>query len=244
MDNDFSIKNILKKVIEELDNKINHIRKPKTEEKERYSKSDFFVNEKTSKDFPISKDTYYAYSSFAKKEKSAKNLQSIDLRRFYDICVYTDVSADYYLGFTKSPRKEQSADMVYKEFGLSREAMKQLVNIHKKKAEYPGELTSQIINFILDNDRFWDELNSLLPTYFAEYINKDSHYLNRTKFELSETFIQLIDDVCKSLLIALADAEKKGISMFDNSIKKGRSYKSIIEECQKRGWVHLKTETE
>lgn len=245
MSEEFSIKQILERIMKELNKKMKSIRFPQMGKKERYSQSNFFDNNKTSKYFPITKNTYYSYSAYVNAEKPAKKIKSMSLSTFYDICTYTNVSADYYLGFIETKRKEQSADRVRKEFGLSDKSMENLTVIKNRHVEAPGELSSYIINFILENDSFWNELDSLLPTYLAEnYLKESSDYISRVNFELSEAFIHLIDDVCKSLLMVAADAEKNGFSIFDHGTKKERSYQSIIEEAQKRGWILLKNEAE
>lgn len=203
MDNGFSIKEILKKVIEELDNKINRIRKPKAEEKVRYSKSDFFISEEASKDFPISRDTYYGYSSFANKEKSAKDIQSIDLRRFYDICTYTDVSADYFLGFRETKRKEVSAEMIRKEYGLSDDAMALLARVNSRKPECRGELSSDLMDFILKNENFWNKLDGRLPVYLAcLYEARTSEIdMDVARYSIIRAFEELLDEICNAPMI-------------------------------------------
>ena len=153
---------------------------------------------------------------------------------------YYDVSIGYLLGLSESRETEDKYVVGSKEFGLSDEAMEQLIKIKCEKVERLGELSSDVINLILANCSFWNELDSLLPTYFiGKYVSEDAHYFTRIKFELNESFIQLIDDVCKGLLIAAAEAEEKGLSIFGNSENKGRSYKSLIEKYKNRGWVLL-----
>ena len=195
--------------------------------------------------YPISKSTWDNYKkTVSKKAKTGANSMTLD--NFYNICLYTGVSADYFLGFKETKLKEVSAQTIKEEFGLSDEAMERLIKIKRKKREHFADLTSDAISLILANDKFWNEIEGLLPTYFdEEYLNEHNDYndyRNMIKFELSEAFIKLIDDVCKSLLIAAAEAEKKGISIFDK--KNGRSAKSIIEECKERDWVILKDKVE
>lgn len=236
----YNIKEILKRVVKSLDSKINMAVKLNTKKETEYKKEDFFVNKKISSGFPVSKDSYYNYTAFVNADTPAKEIGGISLKTLYNICIYTDVSADYLLGFITSERKEESAEMAKKEFGLTDEAMKRLAKTSGKKAQHPGELSSDVINLILTNDYFWNALDSLLPTYFAEkYLNEPADYLSRVKFELNEAFIQLADDVCKSLLIEAANAEMKGLSIFGDSKNKGKSFKSIIEECKKRDWIIL-----
>lgn len=77
--------------------------------KKLHNKKEFFIKEDMHNGFPISKDSYYSYNAFVNAPQPSKNIKSIDLSAFYGICEYTDVSADYLLGFIDSKRKEQSS---------------------------------------------------------------------------------------------------------------------------------------
>lgn len=201
MSDTFDMKQIMKKIVRELDEKIEKIRKPRPNEKERYSKSGFFVAVANNDiKFPISKDTYYCYSAFAKNRKSSKPLQSIDLRKFFDICTYTDISADYLLGFIKTKRKEQSAEMVRKEYGLSDKSMRNLIAIKNRKAEAQGELSSDIMNFILENSEFWNKLNNRLPVYLTclDYRGEDID-IDVTRYGIIRAFEELLDELCDDI---------------------------------------------
>jgi len=46
-------------------------------------------------------------------------------------------------------------------------AMERLGRISRRSTEYKGEVSSDLINFILQNDDFWDELNGRLPIIYS-----------------------------------------------------------------------------
>ena len=195
----YDIKEILKKIVEELDQKIETVTNRKNNE---ITKAEFFRRESNNetKDFPVSKDTYNIYSTFAKNKKSNKHIKTISLQCFYDICRYTDVSADYLLGFNTSKRKEESAEKVRQEFGLSDKSMETLSLIKKNKPEVKGELSSDIVNIILENQTFWRKLNDRLPIYLSDinYSRADID-VDVARYTLNRVFEELIDDICDKL---------------------------------------------
>ena len=196
----FNIKEILKKIIEELNIKINSVLKTNPTRKNIHNKKEFFFKEDMHKGFPISRDSYYSYNAFVNAFKPSKNIKSIDLSAFYGICEYTDVSADYLLGFIDSKRKEQSAEMVKKKFGLSDKAMGNLAAIQNRKAEGQGELSSDIINFILENGAFWNKLNERLPVYLTclDYRSEDID-MDVTRYGIIRAFEELLDELCDNI---------------------------------------------
>lgn len=194
--NNFNIKEVLKKVIEELNRKINIVINPNQRKKAIHNKKEFFIKEDMHKNFPISRDTYYNYNAFVNAEKPSKNINSIDLSAFYYICKYTDVSADYLLGFIESKRKEQSAEMVRKEFGLSDHAMENLSNKRKHTPEVQGELSSDIINFILENDTFLDKLDERLPVYLSCLDYRSDIDIDIARYGIVRAFEELLDELC------------------------------------------------
>lgn len=192
----FEIKDVLKRVVNELNAKIHKITDSK-----HIDKKDFWAKTETYEmNFPIRKDTYYAYTAFIGKKKAKKKFQSMDLRTFFDVCLYTDVSADYLLGFNTSKRKEDSAEKVRQEFGLSDKSMETLSLIKKNKPEVKGELSSDIVNIILENQNFWRKLNDCLPVYLSNinYSRADID-VDVARYALNRVFEELIDDICDKL---------------------------------------------
>lgn len=199
-DNEFNMKIIMKRMIDETENKIKNIRRPNPNEDYQVTKKGFFMNEKYCKGFPVSLNTYNKYSAFANNAKASKKYDSIDLRNFYDFCVYNNCSADYFLGFNNTKRKEPSAQRVQKDFGLSDKAMNTLSIIKKNKPEAKGELSSDIVNMILENQDFWQKLNDRLPVYLsnANYSRADID-VDVARYALIRVFEELIDDICSKL---------------------------------------------
>lgn len=200
----FDIKTILNRVVCELNIKIDSVRKKGRKESEVLDKKDFWAKCASFEiEFPIGKDTYYSYTRFIHKGKlksTDNSIRSIDLGTFFEICNYTDVSADYLLGFTETKRKDASAERVREDFGLSDKAMETLSIIKKNKAEVKGELSSTIVNLILENQEFWQKLNDRLPVYLSSvnYSRADID-VNVARYGLSRAFEELLDDMCSKL---------------------------------------------
>lgn len=203
-ENVFDIKNILRKIIAELNIKIDFIRRKGRTEKEKLDKKDFWAKCASFEiKFPISRDTYYSYTNFVNKKKFKKGdkyIRNIGLETFFEICKYTNVSADYLLRFTDTKRKDPSAERVRQDFGLSDKAMETLRIIRRNTPQVKGELSSDIVNMILENQDFWQKLNDRLPIYLSnvDYPRADID-VNVARYGLSRTFEELIDDICGKL---------------------------------------------
>lgn len=103
--------------------------------------------------YPISLPAWDSYkktiSKNAKTGTSSMNLESL-----YRICVYTGVSADYMLGFIDTKHKEQSAEKVREEFGLTDKSMETLKAFLDTRFIWGNpEIFKPIefLNFILDD---------------------------------------------------------------------------------------------
>jgi len=187
---DFSIKNILSKIINCLT------------EKEKLTGAEIGYKHSLGV-YPLSKDTWDNYKKAISK-KATTGAQSIKLDTFYDVCVYTDVSADYFLGFIDTKHKDESAQRVKQEFGLSDDAMERLKKIKNRnpcETEYKGNVSSELVNLILTNKDFWYSLDELLPIYFSlKYHGVARHFEDdEVKYKLTKAFERLIDNICECL---------------------------------------------
>lgn len=197
---EFDIRKILRKLLEALNIKIDNLINRKNNE---CTKAEFFNRIKHNEiiDFPISRDTYYNYSAFVKKPKISKDdkhIGTIDLNTFFEICKYTDVSADYFLGFCDTTRKEPSAETVRQDFGLSDKAMKRLAEIKNSTPEFKGDISSDIVNAILENDLFWSKLRDYLPICVScmNEVRAADEDVDIARFGLNRVFNELIDELC------------------------------------------------
>ena len=104
------------------------------------------------------------------------------------------------MGFTDTKRKDPSAERVRQDFGLSDKAMETLSIIRRNTPEVKGELSSDIVNLILENQDFWQKLNDRLPVYLSNvnYSRADID-VNVARYGLSRAFEELIDDICSKL---------------------------------------------
>lgn len=202
---DFDFKSILSRIINELNVIISDKLTPKTEyekkrQKKKIPKSDFLNNQALMKDFPFTKETYYTYSSYIDAPKRSREITDMRISSLYKVCLYTDVSADYLLGFTDTKRKDPSAERVRQDFGLSDKAMETLSIINRNKPEVKGELSSDIVNLILENQDFWQKLNARLPVYLSNLnCSRADIDVNVARYGLSRAFEELIDDLCNKL---------------------------------------------
>ena len=193
----FDIVSILKRIIPKLDDMIDF-----ETNRKRISRMTFFNRQECNDcKFPISRDTYYSYKSKINNRPSSKQLNTMDLRCFFDICSYTGIPADYYLGFIDTARNEQSAEQVRKDFGLSDKAMERLKEAHNKRAMYNGEITSEFLNLVLENDVFWDTLDERLPLYItSQSITHDEADIDRARYEIMKLIEALVVDISTQLL--------------------------------------------
>lgn len=197
----YAIKDILRRIMDEYDKETDKIINPKYGN--AFNKSNFFdgINTKD-KISPICQDTYYKYKQMAYEEIPSQSIKSIDLKSFYKICKFTNVSADYYLGFRETTRREPSAPTVREDFGLSDMAMNTLSAIHKNKVELNGELSSSVINSILENQVFWNKINEFLPVYVQclNYSRFNDFDIEVARYSLVKAFEELIDEIVKPMI--------------------------------------------
>ncbi len=207
-DQTFEIKEILTRVITVLDEIIDTKIMPKTtfeksvqeKKKKKNHKSDFLNKEIEMSKFPFTKSTYYTYSSYINAERHSRKITDISLSTIFDVCKYADVSADYLLGFNDTQRKEPSAEQMKIDFGLSDTAMKNLRQIHQNQPETKGEVSSEIVNIILESQDFWERLNAHLPIYLSNLsCSRADIDVNVARYGLSRVFEDLIDEICNKL---------------------------------------------
>ena len=157
---DIEIRDVICRIMPKLDKAIDEIIKPNN--KKRFDKKSYLEG-KNSQGYlpPIYTSAYYKYKHIAKNENHNVDIYSMDLNNFFKICKFTNVSADYYLGFRESTRTEPSAPTVKEDFGLSDKAMGNLREIKKKQAFFQGELSTDLVNMVLENKDFWDKFHFL-----------------------------------------------------------------------------------
>lgn len=175
-DNTFNLKQTIKRIVDELEYKIKAKIRPNPNEKKRLDREGFFM--KYMATFPMSKNTYYKYKAFVNDNASFNGLRGMSLDTFYKVCTYTNVSADYLLGFIDTKRKEQSAEMVRKEFGLSDESMAVLKKM--KDRELRNEWYEPSIT--LENFTGADFINFILTDYVRELAYYIDFYFSAIKY--------------------------------------------------------------
>jgi len=209
--------NILERIVEQVEIRMS---------KEKVSKEKIF--ESYPYKIPISRKTWYDY-----KEKKKKDLK---IGTLYDICNYTNVSADYYLGYNKSVRKEASSLQIKEDYGLTDDALEKLARMHKRTEDgafqYNKLSDVDFINMLIAE--FAPNFFSYILCYFtavdeyeefkAKYLNKKGkikkQYLDRESYYI-EQYQELTDKV---------DSEKfklvQNVFRFVDSLKKADSSNS------------------
>lgn len=194
------------------------------QEKENIRRKD--IQEKYDRgDFPVSLYTWDNYKKSLKRNNSTKAVKRMRLETFYKICLYSDVSADYLLRFIETKRKDETAEMVRKEFGLTDETMNTLRNTMDESFYASSENTvykdfsmADFLNFMIVN--FFSKFANAIAEYFEimEHVNADNDIINNdhfekykyweesperaalfAKFQITQTVEELIDSLRKEL---------------------------------------------
>lgn len=123
--------------------------------------------------FPLKDGSLYKYKRH--------DVKSIGLDTFYDICQYTNISADYFLGFNDTPSKESSAKQTHLDYGLSYEALDSLKKMYERTKRYNANLNLSAENGYIDGIDF---INFLLVTFAPQFILSIYDYFDALdKFE-------------------------------------------------------------
>lgn len=106
---------------------------------------------------PIGQSTWDNYKKFVSKTSNFNEIRNMKLDIFYNICVYTNTDADYFLGFRSKP-KEIIGKTAQEDYGLSIEALRHLDIIrHRLKlplsfpARYKDFAESKFIEVLITN---------------------------------------------------------------------------------------------
>ena len=207
------MKEVLQRIRDELDKKIEATIAEFKGTGEKLSKADFFLyfreidgieedyaeEGNCTEQFPISKDSYYSYRKFLGTAKPSK-IPTITVDTLFAICKYTGVSADYLLGFSDCKSRVPSTMRVRWDFGLSDKSMEFLKKAHEKIPEEKGAVTSSLINLILENSYFWENLGWRLPLYISSrndgYRGND---IDTLKHGVTQLFEDLVDELAEKI---------------------------------------------
>jgi hypothetical protein len=182
---DFSPETVIKRAVEVLTEKAKLTR----DEIDKRYKND---------QYPVS---VHAWDSYKKSisASAATGVSAMKIDSLYRICQYTGVSADYLLGLADTKMKDQSAERVREELGLSDDAMQMLKrikgNTENTACSNKAYSETDFVNFMLCHFfyRFAD--------YAHRHINESDflHHLNmsldRPEESLEETDIEDIQRI-------------------------------------------------
>lgn len=180
----------MKRIVEEVENVMqNQIE----EQKEAGTKlSHESILKSYPEEFPIQRDTWYSYKGFVNGRKNI-NFKTINMQVLADVCNYTNISADYFLGKQKSKTAASSADAMEEEFGLSYKTLNKLLNAKEHEdiviPERYGKVSeSEYIEFLIN--RFSGNFLGHLLNYFEALDKFDEYWFNhydpKTKKVLAE----------------------------------------------------------
>lgn len=197
---------VFKRIVDVLDQKIASVQEEHRKKEDILSKDEIITGfrkdptaEETEK-FPLSRDGYYNYKASA-DEKDVPRVRTLRVDTLHEICRYTGVSADYLLGLINTSRKEQSAEMIRQEFGLSDKSMDFLKRVHDRTPESRGNVTSLLVNTILENSEFWNSLDDILPLYISSKYHYRSYEsdTDMIRYSVMRVFEDLIDTLAEEL---------------------------------------------
>ena len=119
---------------------------------------------------------------------------------------FYNVSVDYLLGRTKSKSNNYTSQMTSKKYSLTDNSMKKLETLTNTKNFNNNEIKLELINCIIENEWFIDELLINLYKYYSatekskyKYVNiKEQAYveqqINMARFDLIATFEKFRDE--------------------------------------------------
>ena len=196
--NALKLQKIMSRLVEEADAKLKG---------EDVKMVDVFNNDEDAvSEFPIKRDAWYRYSAVANPVSFCKRPKDMSFKAFYNLCVYTNFSADYFLGFNKVKVKEASAGQVQEDFGISNEALMLLNDMTRHTivpfpAKYKDFAESEFIDFLIL--RFSRRFLSSIVDYFykldelesfrAEYVDPQTGLLKAD--DLAEQYQELEEGV-------------------------------------------------
>lgn len=198
---EFNFSKVIERVMPEMEERVNYTIKSKPPE-EKYNRTKFFNDVNGYKEYlPISEHTYRKYLTMYHDKSEKYSGQNMKLSVLFDICQYTEISADYYLGFIDTKRKEPSAPAVKEHFGLSDESMDTLSQIKKRGGEVKGGLSADLMNYIFEDKSFWNELDEKLPAYIAALVyNLDKPNTDAARYLVMRAFENLLDSISEKCI--------------------------------------------
>ena len=220
----------LDKTISKILDRIAHLIEDKIE-KESIENKQTITYITSQHEFPLKIDLWYKY-----KRREIKKTQ---LDKFYSICQYLNVSADYLLGFNDVPSKEASAEQIHKDYGLTYEALDKLHQIYERSnSVYNNKIGTEFINLLLisfskqfldsifDYCAKLDEFNQFKKEKFfkgkvkKKYLSEEEqniidkyqalqHDVSHEKFILAEKVFEFADSFYEDFLVGEIYLNKK-----------------------------------
>lgn len=135
------------------------------------------------------------------KFENTKDLSGIKLINLIAIANYYEVSIDYLLGKTDSRSQCVTEQFISNKLNLSDNAIKKLSNLSKNKLSNDNDFKIRLINAILENDSFLDELSDNLIAFYKanDDANKNGVDIDKKEYiarlDLINTFENFRDSV-------------------------------------------------
>lgn len=134
------------------------------------------------------------------KWESGKRLPKLD--HLVEMCSLFDCEIGYLL--CEYDLKKRDTVDINKVTGLSEDVIEWLQRIKDRQTKYIGNLSSDLINYILADIEFWNDLDEFLPIYIKykreyEESNISVVQLDMIKYSLFSIFEKMINGLCNYL---------------------------------------------
>lgn len=191
-----------------LSERIEDLRKKEGNNKTTLDELVKMIKEKTGED--ISKTTLSNY-------ENTDTIGNMRISNLIAIANTYEVSMDYLLGKTKSKMYDYTSQMTSDKYALSDESMKKLSNLNNKKdISSKDNFTIKLINFIIEDDNFLNELQEKLVLFYKAKdngINIKEEYdiplVELTKYSIMNILERFMENSYKNLWY------KKEVTLFD-----------------------------
>ena len=143
--------------------------------------------EELSKEIANKLGEYISTNTLGKYQKTGE-AEKMGVRNLITLANFYEVPLDYLFGKTSSKRNNYTDQMTAKKFGLSDKAMEQLENLTYYNLSKGNEQKINLINYIIENIWFIEELVNNLYNYHKALEKKEKKYINAEKEEVTSRY--------------------------------------------------------
>ena len=139
------------------------------------------------------------------KYENSDIAERININNLMAIAKFYGVTLDFLLGKSNSKRHNYTDQMASNKFSLSDKSISKLTIMTNNKSFNNNEFKLKLINYIIENDNFLNNLSDDLLNFYKATDNKlhidkkVAEQFNITRYTLSQLFEKFIDDSYKQL---------------------------------------------